>query len=236
MGEETLFIESRDGNKLACLVAKPEGRAAGLVISSQGFGSTKNKPSYQHLLTELSKTGFIVILFEYQGLGESEGKFEEKTETRDLEDLKAVVEYAYNSFDFDKDNFFIFGSSFGGFTALNLALDDKRIKGLVLKAPVSDFEPTCRYIQNKGKYILNYESFLEDGKKYDIYSKASELEIPVKIIHGDKDTTVPIEQSKKLINLLSNAEIKIIEGEGHSFENKKEELYSQIIKFFEALR
>ena len=232
---EKIFIKSKNGNKLACLIAKPE-KVEGLVVSSQGFGSTKNTPPYQFLLNELSKLGFIVVVFEYQGLGESEGEFREKTATRDLEDLRAVIDYAYNSFEFDKEKLFVCGESFGGFTALNLVLEDNIIKGLVLKSPVSDFEETYLYLKGCRRYFLNFDDFYEDGKKYDVYSKVSQIKIPVKIIHGDADTIVSIEQSKKLLILLPNAELKIIKGANHNFEGHKEELNSQTIKFFEALK
>lgn len=230
---ENLFIESKNGNKLACLVAKPEN-PKGLVISSQGFGSTKDKPQYQSLLNGLPKLGFVVVVFEFQGSGESEGDFRQKTESRDLEDLRAVVEYAFNNFEFNKEKFFVFGSSFGGFTALNLALEESRVKGLVLKAPVSNFEEVYVHLREERKYIIDYDAFFEDGKKYDVYSKASQLKIPVKIIHGDKDETVPITQSEKLVSLIPNGELKLISGAKHQFEGHEEESYSEIIKFFKG--
>lgn len=238
MKSEKFFVKSKNGSKLACLVAKPEGKAEGLVVSSQGFGSTTKSQTYQILLEELPKKGFIIVVFEYQGLGESEGKFEETCATRDLEDLRAVVDYAYNSFEFDKKKFLMVGSSFGGFTALNLVLEDDRIKGLVLRAPLSDFMGIYgdESKRERRKEIKDYESFLDDGNKYDIYQKASEINIPVRIIHGDKDDINPIEQSKKLQELLPNAELRIIEGEGHEFENKKKEVYDLIIKSFEGLK
>ncbi|MBW2992152.1 alpha/beta hydrolase [Candidatus Woesearchaeota archaeon] len=236
MNAEKVFVKSKNGNKLTCLVAKPEGKAEGLIVSSQGFGSTKERPQYQSLLNELPKLGFIIVVFEFQGLGESEGEYKEKTVTRDLEDLKSVFEHTYQNYEFNKEKVFLFGSSFGGLTALILALEDKRIKGLVLKAPVSGFKEKYDILDHKRRDELNYDEFVEDGIKYDVYSKASELNIPIKIIHGDKDESVPVEQSKKLIELCPNAELKIIEGEGHRFENKKQEVYSQIIKFFEVLK
>jgi dipeptidyl aminopeptidase/acylaminoacyl peptidase len=236
MKQEKIIIKSKNGNKLACLVSKPDTKAEGLVVSSQGFGSTKNKPTYQFLLNELPKLGFIVVVFEFQGLGESEGKFEEKTETRDLEDLKAVVDYAYNSFEFDKEKFFVYGASFGGFTALNLTLEDNRIKGLVLKCPVSEFEKVYVSLREKRKYMMDFDNFYEDGKKYDVHSKASQIKIPIKIIHGDADITVSIEQSKKLASLLPDVELKTVKGANHNFEGHREELNSQTIRFFEELK
>jgi len=232
---EKVFIKSKNGNKLACLVAKPT-KIEGLVISSQGFSSTKDKFQYKSLLNELPKLGFIVVVFEYQGLGESEGEFKEKTHTRDLEDLKSVVDYAHNLFQFNKEKFFIFGSSSGGFTALILALRDDRVKGLVLKCPVSDFYECYLSLRERRNYILDYDAFLEDGKQYDVYSKAGHLNIPVRIIHGDDDIVVPIHQSEKLVSLLPNAQLKTIKGANHNFEDQKEEVYSEIINFFEVLK
>lgn len=231
---EKIKIKSKNGNNLNCIVSKPD-KVEGLVISSQGFGSTTKSKTYQMLLEELPKKGFIIIVFEFQGLGESEGKVEEKTATRDLEDIKAVVDYAFNNFEFDKEKFFIFGSSFGGFTALNFVLRDNRTKALVIRAPVSNFNQTNDKLRSDRKYILDYDAFLEDGKKYDIYSRASEIKIPVKIIHGNKDEMVPITQSEKLVSELPNADLIVVEEVGHRFEGKEEEVYKKIIKFFEEM-
>ena len=83
---------------------------------------------------------------------------------------------------------------------------------------------------------MDYDNFLEDGKRYDIYSRISALKIPVKIIHGEKDKTVSIKQSIRLASLIQNSELTVIKGEDHLFENKKEEVYSLIIKSFEGLK
>ncbi len=236
MKQEKIFIKSRNGNKLACLISKPDTKAEGLVVSSQGFGSTKDKEQYQFLLNELPKLNFIIIVFEYQGLGESEGEFRDKTATRDLEDLRAVVDYAYDSFNFNKEKFFIFGSSFGGFTALNLVLEDNRIKGLVLKCPVSDFGKLCEHLIESKKYPLGHDAFIEDGKNRDFYKEASKINIPVRIIHGDKDISVFIKQSEKLVSLIPDTKLSVIEGAGHEFEGQKEKVNSKIIEFFSELK
>ncbi len=236
MTQEKIFIKSKNGNKLACLISKPDGNAEGLVVSSQGFGSTKDKSHYQFLLNELPKLNFITVVFEYQGLGESEGEFKEKTTTRDLEDLRAVVDYSYDSFDFNKEKFFIFGSSFGGFVALNLALEDKRIRGLVLRCPVSDFGKLCEYLVKSKRFLIDYEAFIEDGKNRDLYKEVSKIDVPIRIMHGDKDEIVSIKQSEKLVELIPNTKLSVIEGVGHGIEEQREEVYSKIIEFFKELK
>ena len=56
---------------------------------------------------------------------------------------------------------------------------------------------------------MNY-SFVEDYEKYNTYESAKNITIPTLIVHGDKDTNVPITQSEKLAKSISNCRLEII--------------------------
>ena len=66
-------------------------------------------------------------------------------------------------------------------------------------------------------------SFLEEDKKNKILNKKIKLEIPVTMIHGSNDTTVPISLSRKVLKLFNNAKKKllIIKNGDHSLFSKK---------------
>ncbi|MDO8510996.1 MAG: prolyl oligopeptidase family serine peptidase, partial [Nanoarchaeota archaeon] len=137
------------------------------------------------------------------------------------------------------------GHSLGGMTVLLYTPTDTRVKALVVQSGVSDFNTIKKFknIEWKQKgYMLfdkswggmkvNY-SFIEDGMKYDVYAKAKEIKCPVLVIHGDKDESVPLEQSQHLMKFLKREdELVIIKGAPHGYKDKVlEQVTSLLVEF-----
>jgi alpha-beta hydrolase superfamily lysophospholipase len=79
------------------------------------------------------------------------------------------------------------------------------------------------------EYPITYQ-LIKDGKKNKILHKKIDLQIPVTMIHGNKDTTVPVSFSRKVLKLFINAKKKLvtIKNGDHSLFNKK--LQKKIIR------
>jgi alpha-beta hydrolase superfamily lysophospholipase len=85
--------------------------------------------------------------------------------------------------------------------------------------------------QSKGVYNLKHGGYeypityqlIKDGRKNKILDKKINLKIPVTMIHGSNDTTVPISLSRKVLKLFNNAKKKllIIKNGDHSLFSKK---------------
>ena len=85
--------------------------------------------------------------------------------------------------------------------------------------------------KNKGVYNLKHGGYeypityqlIKDGKKNKILNKKINLKIPVTMIHGSNDTTVPISLSRKVLKIFNNAKKKllIIKNGDHSLFSKK---------------
>ena len=99
---EEITVTSKNGNDLSTILAVSDQPSTSVVIVSHGYDAKKDESAF-----ELTDLGYDVVIFDYQGCGDSEGDFEKKTVTRDIEDLTAVIDY------FDKDEgVIIYGSSF----------------------------------------------------------------------------------------------------------------------------
>ncbi len=101
--------------------------------------------------------------------------------------------------------FSLIGKSYGG--KITLSHRNEKIKSMFLWAPAID---------------LNESSNL------------NELDIKIGVLQGTKDEIVSVENSKRLVEALPNAELIILEGADHSY---KEEPYStrlveETVKFF----
>ena len=67
----------------------------------------------------------------------------------------------------------------------------------------------------------------------DIYGKVSAYGGPVCIIHGEKDSTVPVKYGKRFKEACPQSELHILPDEGHLLNGNKEEVCSIVTGFLE---
>lgn len=196
-----------------------------IVVHCHGYGSNKNSETALLLQRELAKNKISSFAFDFSDTGESECKREDLTVSAGIDDLISAIKYL-KSLGFQ--NFGLSGSSFGGSVVFNYTLKDKNIKAIALKAPVSDWSSIFAS-------PLRLKKFVKDASKYTIYSKASQIQCPVLIFHGDQDETVPVEQSKKTCGLIKNCRLKIIKGADHQLadHDSRIKLINDFVGFFE---
>jgi pimeloyl-ACP methyl ester carboxylesterase len=65
-----------------------------------------------------------------------------------------------------------------------------------------------------------------------IYEQLGKLPLPIMLLWGRNDQTLPIEQSKSLLNLVPNAEFQIIEDSGHIPHFEKPDYVNPILHRF----
>jgi acetyl esterase/lipase len=163
-----------------------------------------------------------------------------------VQDVRRAVRFVRmkaKDYGVDADRLGVFGGSAGGHLSLMLATtgDDgnKDAKDEVLKhgsrvaAVVALYPPT---------YVANWDKQSDEIKKHaglrpplsfdekltpeiSPRLKATAKSAPSLMIHGDKDTLVPIEHSQKMIEALEKVKVPCklatVEGAGHSFDQKQ---------------
>jgi pimeloyl-ACP methyl ester carboxylesterase len=182
-----------------------------------------------------NKLGFLAI--EYSGHGKSSGEFTKGNISKWTSDTKTVIKKIIK-----KNNFILIGSSMGSWISLNqFKYFQKQIKGFLGIGSAPEFLDRIMWkkftkkmkIETKSKGVYNlkhggYEypityQLIKDGRKNKILDKKINLKIPVTMIHGSNDTTVPISLSRKVLKLFNNAKKKllIIKNGDHSLFSKK---------------
>lgn len=110
-----------------------------LVILAPGYGETKK--DYVSLAYYLASNGFHVLRYDYTNhVGESEGGLISTTLTSMKEDLLAVLDYADHLWPASPVS--VVASGLAGRVALKAFTDSRRVKLLVLLAPVVDLQQT----------------------------------------------------------------------------------------------
>lgn len=165
--------------------------------------------------------------------------------TIELDDIQTVLNsVTATDFEFsdaiDTNNITIIGHSRGGGIITIAAAEDTRIKKLVLWASVSDFEsrfPTgfkklvwrlrgVGYVENsrtKQKmphYYQFYKNFIANRARLNIKRALQRLHIPLLLVHGDNDETVPLLEAEHMKKWNPDATLKVIPNGNHTFGGK----------------
>ncbi|MGD2245201.1 MAG: alpha/beta fold hydrolase [Candidatus Aminicenantes bacterium] len=233
--KDKIFFENSQGTRLCGILSNPTNdQKKPIIILCHGFSTSKDGRTFVRLEEMLNDKEISTFRFDFYAHGESEGNFEEITTSEAVDDVRNSIEFLKKS---GYEKIGLVGSSFGGLASILTASQSDDLYLLALKSPVSDYksmahtrrsEEEINDWKNKG-YIelnnvdeesrrLNY-SFYEDAEKVDAYEAARKIKIPALIVHGDKDETVPIEQSLKTARLIDDCRLEIITGCDHYYSN-----------------
>lgn len=153
------------------------------------------------LLQYFQANGFSVFSFDYQGYGQSGGRPSESGTYRDAE---AAYDYLVKDLHVAPEKIIVSGKSLGAAVALQLALN-KKVAGLVMESPFLS------------AYRVMTQIPLFPFDRYTNLSKIKDLKVPLLVIHGTADNTIPFWQGKKLYDVAKVPKAKLwVEGANHN--------------------
>lgn len=233
-------IRTLDGLHLAGTLTRPGTIPKQAVVLVHGGGVTREEGGFFTRLADgLAAAGLASLRFDLRGHGESEGRQEDLTLAAILNDIRVALAHVRETTGVSAVS--LLGASFGGgICGYYAAKRPDELHRLVLLNPqfnykwrtiesrpywsndyLSDevahqlaengyiqFTPSLRH----GRAILNEVFWLEP------HTVLGEIVTPTLIVHGTKDTFVPIESSRAAASQLT-AEHKLVEIEGsqHGF-------------------
>lgn len=135
-----------DGIRLSALqyTPKKEGKYPAIIMA-HGFGLTK-EAYIDKFAEKFAENDFVVILFDYRNLGESEGMpRQEVNPFIQIDDYKNSITYACSLSNVDDNRIGIWGTSFSGGHVIVTAATDKRVKCVVSQVPtISGYQSSLR--------------------------------------------------------------------------------------------
>ncbi len=186
-----------------------------------------------------ARKGLNVLRFDFRGSGNSEGKFEEQTISSMISDLKAVMKYSLENFDFNR-NIILIGHSQGFYVSIFASYPIPEVRGLISwmgrVSDLKDFWPKMWFEEFERKGYLISEDFtiskkyVEDSLKYDSSKAVKKLNIPVLLIYGENDNIVPPSEAVKFKKMYKGKDLtlKIIPELNHDFYGNK--IKTQVLK------
>jgi pimeloyl-ACP methyl ester carboxylesterase len=216
----------------------PAERRGTLVILGHGLTGNMDRPLLVALAEGLSARGWPCLRISFSGNGGSQGRFEDSCITKQIADLKAVLDSVP-----DYVQIAYAGHSMGAAVGVLTAAEDLRIRALVSLAGMvrtADFVEREFGGQTPGKDLMwdeagcpLSENFAEDLKSIgDVLSAAATVTQPWVLVHGVADDLVPVQDSRDAhAAAVCIKELLEIPGAGHSFD---EATYPRIVDAMDA--
>jgi hypothetical protein len=193
----------------------PQGRLHGWFLPGRGpvtlLWFHGNAGNISHRLDWLKlfhdHLGVSIFIFDYQGYGQSSGTPSEQATQRDA---RRALEYLRARPDIDASRVVYYGKSLGGAVAIQLATEAPPYR-LVVQSSFTSLLDLGR---------LHYP-FLPVGlilrSRYDNIEKIGRVQVPLLIVHGDRDVVVPLQQAQRLLEAaMQPSRLEIIRGAGHN--------------------
>lgn len=207
-------FDNKEGQKLSARIDLPLDRdPIGFAIFAHCFTCTKNLRAVGHISKSLTNNGYGVLRFDFTGLGESEGDFEDTNFSTNISDLVYAAEFLNTDYVAPS---LIVGHSLGGAAVIFAASQIDSIQAVAtVGAPCSPGHVSHLFDQNideieedgeaevmlQGRPFKVKKQFLDDIKSKNMEKVLSNLKKPILIMHSPEDNTVGIENASQLYTL-----------------------------------
>ncbi|MGH3734790.1 MAG: alpha/beta hydrolase [Micromonosporaceae bacterium] len=246
-------LRTLDGEHLAgTLVTPAGGQAERAVVLVHGGGVTREEGGFFTRLAEgLGTAGVASLRYDLRGHGESDGIPQEITLTVHLNDIHVALEHVRQQT--GAETVGLLGASFGGgLAAYYAAKRPEELTRLVLLNPQLNYKD--RYIDQKSHWhgdlladdaademgqqgFINHSPTVKHGRAFlnEVFwispiGALAEIAAPTLLVHGTKDTFVPIATSRQADKLLK-CEHRLVEIEdaqhGFAVHEDPQYLHSQ---------
>ena len=207
------------------------------IILLHGFPGHCSAPARVRLAKALRWLGYLVLNFDFSGTDTSDGKFEAKLMSDEVEDIRSAIDFLQKKYSFK--HLVLIGHSTGAIDAALYAHMDKRVSKLVLLGGEGNLKDAVHYdftddqiheFKTKGFIVYRRpenwvhgkklkKAFYDEFFKLDVLGSLHKFKRPVLIVHGEKDKDVPAEKDPQELYRAANGPKKlvIIRGADHRF-------------------
>ena len=193
-----LFIPAPHG-RLEAILKEPRGEVRGVALVLHphplGGGTMHNKVVFR-AAAALNEAGLITLRVNFRGVGQSTGTHDEGYGEQD--DVRAGLDYLAEKY--SGQEITLCGFSFGARVGLEVGIADNRVVRLIsIGTPVDKYD----------------FGFLEQCRK------------PILFVHGEHDEYGNVNRLREIVERIAAhtpAELRVIKGAGHFFDNQLDEL------------
>jgi pimeloyl-ACP methyl ester carboxylesterase len=245
--DTTLYTHA--GLRLAGTLVAPDEPVERAIVLAHGGGATREEGGYFGRLAEgLALVGVASLRFDLRGHGESDGRQEDLTLSAVLNDFGTAVALLLT--ETGAARLSLLGTGFsGGIAAYFAAQRPGMLDRLVLANPLLNYKK--RFIDDKSYFSheeiddaagreLAENGFIADSPTFKVgrpllnevfwlqpHTVIGQIQTPTLLVHGTKDTSVPIESSRNAAaQLTAPHELVEVEGAQHGFAADNDPTYT----------
>ncbi len=238
MSTKKISFKNSNGISLAARLELPESKPKAFAIFAHCFTCNKNLTAVRTIARTLTKKNIAVLLFDFTGLGESEGEFENTNFSSNIEDLYSAAEFLEHEY---KAPSLLIGHSLGGSAVLYASANMSSVKAIAtIGAPASPshvshiFKNDIDEINDSGKATVSIggrdftikKQFMEDINSKNIHKSLEKFRDSLLILHSPQDTIVGIDNAADIYTTARHPKSFIsLNGADHLLSDKKDSEY-----------
>jgi uncharacterized OsmC-like protein/alpha/beta superfamily hydrolase len=239
MNIQKVTFLNQDGQELVGRLELPLNQNPhNFAIFAHCFTCNKNLSAVKNISRELTSNGFGVLRFDFTGLGQSEGDFENTNFSGNVDDLICAANFLAENY---VPPTVIIGHSLGGTAAIFAASEINSIKAVAtIGAPSNPkhvqhlLHSSLDEIKANGKAVVDLggreftikKQFLDDIESKSLPKIAKNLGKALLIIHSPQDTTVEIKNAEEIYMAAKHPKSFVsIDGADHLLIKKEDSLY-----------
>jgi putative redox protein len=236
---ERLNFKNKDGQKLSARLYLPLDESPRYyAIFAHCFTCSKNFKAVSNISNTLSQLGVAVLSFDFTGLGNSEGDFEDTGFSSNVEDLLAAADFLEKNYEAPK---LLIGHSLGGAAVIFAAAELEYVEAMVtIGAPANPkhvkklFESDIETIKKEGSAKVNIggrsfrikKDFVEDLESKNLPDLISDMRKAFLFLHSPQDQIVDISNAAELYqNAFHPKSFISLDGADHLLSDEKESQY-----------
>jgi dienelactone hydrolase len=224
-------------------------RRCPVVVVCHGFKGFKDWGFFPELSSRLAASGFLTVPFNFSGSGigadlqnftELE-RFARDTTSKQVADLGCVLDALHaqrlGAGRADLQRVAVLGHSRGAATALIRAHEDARVRAVIAWSGISTLwrypeaeiaawkeRGFMEFLNARTKQMMRIEygmveDLLANRERFDLIRTARALSVPLLIVHGEEDESVPVREAHAIYEAAGTAgdTLQIVPGSGHTF-------------------
>ncbi len=240
--QKIVFPNSKGEHLAARLDLPADEKPVAYAIFAHCFTCTKNFKAVVNINRALARESIAVLRFDFTGLGESEGEFEETNFSTNVADLVAASRYLEESYEAPK---LLIGHSLGGAAVLRAAEHIPScvaVATIAAPAEVSHFRNalggTLDVIERKGVAEVNLagrtfkitKQFVDDLEQTRMEQSIRTLKRALLVLHSPTDEIVSIENAFQIFQKADYPKGFVsLDGADHLLSRHEDSLYAASI-------
>ena len=207
-------FRSQDGARLGGRLDLPDaGDPVAYAVFAHCFGCTKNLKTMGYLDRALTEAGVAVLRFDFTGLGDSEGEFEDTSFTSNVGDVVAAANYLAERHAAPR---LLIGHSFGGAAVIQAARQIPSAAAVVTIAAPAEFSHLSNTIVSQapeieqtgeadvelaGRRFRIRKQFVDDLEQRSMAEVVGSLRLPLLALHAPADDIVPFAAAERIYEM-----------------------------------